>query len=765
MIRSIRCAFFVAFLSLAVSTVRADPPWTIGALTDGKIDVTRGGDVFEISFPSENIVELHYKPNRQTGPHTPVLTDYKGPGATVTTQTGATSSSAVYSTSKLSVAVAGSFLSLKISDATGKQLCELTEWVPEGFTVKHDHHHFFGTQGQVWAGFQGISGGPFVWTTAGYGLLWDSDGGGVDCGDTKTVIRRRAGTEYPRPDFDCYFIAGSPRDIFAAEADLSGHAPLFPKWSLGYMVSRWGVDEKEELANVDLFRQKQIPFDTYITDYDWFNYGKDELGDFEWNTDKFPEGPSGKFCADLAAKGAKWVGIRKPRISSPLPSKMVDGLEAKGWILPPPNGQDKNTKEFNFHIQAARDWWWAHEKPLFESGIAGYWNDEADVVNNFHFMEMVRTEYDGQRSDSNKRVWTLNRNFYTGSQKYAYGMWSGDIQTGFPSMAKQRARMLDTIDNGEAWWSMDAGGFAGAVPTPESYARWVEFAAFVPIMRCHAATPQKREPWNYGDQAEAVAKKYIQLRYQLQPYLYSGAWQVSRHGLPLVRPMWFDYGGDPNVNYLMNEQWMVGDYLLARPIVEQGQNSARIYLPRGTWIDYWTGERRGGPAWIERGVDAGTWQDIPLYVARGAIIPTAPPMLYTGEKPLDPLTVEIYPDAAPSSFTYYDDDGTTYDYEKSVYAEIPMKTHIEAPGMVFEIGAQKGTFALPTKTAVFRIHLLDDKRTVQGVTVSGQAWTQADSATALETKDAGWALDKDGSGPVVIIKSRMGPQRVEVTLK
>lgn len=448
-----------------------------------------------------------------------------------------------YATPKMSVSVDlnRDTLAIDLLDAGGKKLCELASFSADGCTVQHDHHFFYGTKVQVWAGFQGENGGPFVWTPSGYGLLWDSDGGGVDCDNSALGIHRNAGTLYPRPDFEMYVIVGSPRDIFADEADLSGHAPLFPKWSLGFMVSRWGVNEKEELANVDLFRQKQIPFDTYITDYDWFNYGKGELGDFEWNTDNFPDGPSGKFCAEMKAKGAKWVGIRKPRISSPLPSKLVDEIQAKGWILPVPNGQDKDTKEFNFHPKEARDWWWAHEKPLFESGISGYWNDEADVAGNFHFEEMVETEYEGQRADSNQRVWTLNRNFYLGSQRYAYGIWSGDIPTGFPSMAAQRERMLRTIDNGEAWWSMDTGGFAGAVPTPESYARWVQFATFVPIMRCHAAIPQKREPWNYGDQAEAVAKKYIQLRYQLQPYLYSGAWQLTAHGLPLVRPMWIDF--------------------------------------------------------------------------------------------------------------------------------------------------------------------------------------------------------------------------------
>ena len=157
--------------------------------------------------------------------------------------------------------------------------------------------------------------------------------------------------------------------------------------------------------------------------------------------------------------------------------------------------------------------------------MVAWWNDEADVsgktiFNNFQFLNMGRMLYEGQRADSNVRVWSINRAFYLGASRYAYAGWSGDIKTGFASMAFQRRRMLAALDTGEFHWSMDTGGFAGQ-PDPENYARWMEFAAFVPIMRVHGDFNRKRQPWVYGPVAEAAARHAIDLRYELLPYIYS----------------------------------------------------------------------------------------------------------------------------------------------------------------------------------------------------------------------------------------------------
>ena len=161
-----------------------------------------------------------------------------------------------------------------------------------------------------------------------------------------------------------------------------------------------------------------------------------------------------------------------------------------------------------------------------------------------------------------------------------------------------------------------------------------------------------------------------------------------------------------------------------------------------------------------------SWDDMPLYVKRGAIIPTAPPMLYVGQVPIDPLTVEVYPDAIKSSFTYYDDDGQTYDYEKGVYAEIPITCQLTAEKIAFDIGEQKGSYALATKICLLKFHLLDDKRRIDSVTVNGQKLVHVDAADALYGKGEGWTESRDASGPLILTRTRMaGAQHVEIALK
>jgi len=176
---------------------------------------------------------------------------------------------------------------------------------------------------------------------------------------------------------------------------------------------------------------------------------------------------------------------------------------------------------------------------------------------------------------------------------------------------------------------------------------------------------------------------------------------------------------------------MFGSGLLVRPVVEEGAKSVKVYLPAGEWVDWWTGSKFTGPAEIERNIDAGTWKDFPLYIRRGAIIPTAAPMNWVGEKPIDPVTVEIYPDKQPTSFLYYDDDGLTYAYEKGVYYAVPLACSREGGKIVFTLGAPTGSFAPPHHDWELRFHLLDAQP--GAVTLDGHA-AQANVEQAADGK-------------------------------
>ncbi|MGH8183090.1 MAG: TIM-barrel domain-containing protein, partial [Rhodanobacteraceae bacterium] len=390
----------------------------------------------------------------------------------------------------------------------------------------------------------------------------------------------------------------------------------------------------------------------------------------------------------------------------------------------------------------------------FDKGIAGWWNDEADVygkdeklTSNTQFLNMERALYDAQRAASDQRVWSINRDFWLGAQRYAYGLWSGDIDTGFKSMAAQRTRMLSAIDVGEMLWGMDGGGFNGH-PSDENYARWIEFGAFTPIFRVHGTFGEKRQPWRYGPIAEAAATQAIRLRYSLIPYIYAYQHTDHAHGVGLVRPLTFGWPADPHVRDDV-DAWLFGQWLLVSPVVAQGQTLKHIYLPAGTWTDWFTGKVYQGGQTIDYRVDAKTWRDIPLFIRRGAIIPTQPVLDYVGQHPVTTSTVEAFPADHETRFDYYDDDGKTYAYAKGAYFLQAMTTHKHGDQIDFTLAAPQGSYKPALRWYLLAIH----GGTANAVRVNGKPVSAVATRAALEHSDAaGWASGKDRYGAVTWVK-------------
>ena len=354
---------------------------------------------------------------------------------------------------------------------------------------------------------------------------------------------------------------------------------------------------------------------------------------------------------------------------------------------------------------------------------------------------MQRALYDGQRAISNQRVWSVNRNFWLGSQRYAYGLWSGDIPTGFASMAGQRARMLSAINVGAMQWGMDGGGFKNGTPTPENYARWIQFGAFTPIFRVHGDFGQKRQPWVYGPVAEKAATDAIRLRYALIPYIYSHEYTRRSTGVGLVRPLLFDWPHDPQLRNDV-DAWLFGDWLLVSPVVEPGQTSKDIYLPAGRWTDWFSGKVYEGGQSIHLAIDSKTWGDIPLFIRDGAIIPTQPPMDYVGQHPLTQLDVEIFPATKRSTFDYYDDDGSTYDYEHGAYFLQPLSAQRRGNTVQIELGAASGSFKPALQFYLLKIH------GGAAAHISGDLKLFDDLDTLQHSSGEGWARGHDRYGDV-----------------
>jgi alpha-glucosidase (family GH31 glycosyl hydrolase) len=410
-------------------------------------------------------------------------------------------------------------------------------------------------------------------------------------------------------------------------------------------------------------------------------------------------------------------------------------------------------KDLDFDNPATRAWFFNPTlAKSFETGIVGWWNDEADEVGgDTQFLNMERALFEGQRARSDTRVFSLNRNFWLGAQRYAYGLWSGDIQTGFASMARQRSRMLSAIDVGEMWWSMDGGGFHGH-PSAENYARWIEFGAFTPILRVHGVYQEKRQPWRYGPIAERAATHAIRLRYELLPYIYSYAWHDHVAGVVLVRPLTFGWPADPNVRN-DSSAWLFGQYLLVSPVMQQGETEKRLYLPAGIWTDWSSGRVYLGGRTITLPIDPETWSDIPLFIRQGAIIPTQQVEDYVGEHPISTVRVDVFPDSARTDFDYYDDDGKTYAYEHGAYFLQRLSTQATAGAVSLTTAASSGTYRPALGHYVFAVHRIVATR----VTRDDAPLTRVADLTALRRcADACWTIGGDRYGGATYVKLPAG---------
>ncbi|MFZ3330186.1 MAG: TIM-barrel domain-containing protein [Candidatus Acidiferrales bacterium] len=800
--REIPRIVFALLVLLGAHVARAqqaekDPPPGVGNLGRAEVKgdtltLHAGADAIVVQVVETNILRVHYQPQGQTSPPTPVLDPNRVWSNDTPAKIDTDSDPLTISTDKMVVKISKSPVRFAIYDAENHLLMQ--EPAQGGlyssglrFACKATDP-FFGIDGTampgknmdarqdirigvrrsgglVSAGRQGDAGAPLVYTPT-YGLLVDSDGGDFDI--AAGMLQFSGGS---RKDVEYFAIVGDPKAMMHAVADISGHPPMMPKWTLGFMNSQYGSTQAEVTQIIDTYRAKQIPIDGFILDFDWKAWGEDDYGEWRWNStsgpgnvhpDKYPDGASGKFAEEMSAKGIKLAGIFKPRIVM----RTADGKPTEAaqygsdhklffdWEEPYLDYFSmRPALDVDFSKPAARAWFWEHMIPAYRAGLQYFWNDEADSNGNaqfpnFQHADMERAMYEGARSIGDQRVWSINRNFYLGAQRYAYGEWSGDIWTGFPSMNWQEARMLSTIGLGEPHWSMDTGGFDGR-PNSENYARWVEFAALVPIMRVHGSLDEKRQPWVFGEQAEADAKAAIELRYRLIPYMYSYERQAHETGVGVVRPLFWDFPNDGVRLADITDEWMFGDSLLAAPVRGEGQARRTIYLPAGHWFDYFRGQQYEGGKSIVYSVNPETWADIPLFIRAGAILPTQDVQQYVGEHPVTSVVVDVFPTAAETSFDYYDDDGISYAYEKGAFFEQRLSTSDNGTTVRFDVATPTGTYKPPLREYEVKLHGISART----VTIDGAASTHYDDLAHLESASAeGWTTATDRYGPVSIVK-------------
>lgn len=526
---------------------------------------------------------------------------------------------------------------------------------------------------------------PIQWlvSTGGWAMFIHRPSGAFEFSSSEGRFTPAAESALP---YDVFVVAShDPAEIMREYARLTGFPELPPRWGLGYLQSHRTLAGPEEIACVArTMRDKRLPCEALIylgtgfSPSGW-NTGN---GDFEWNPANFPD-PKAQVAAlhdqhykivlHVVVEGRKLTGtVHDACTAPPLPSGTT------------PGGRWPSDRQVACY-------WPSHKAVMTDIGIDGWWPDQGDGYDSPSELNRHRMYWEGtQMWRPNERPFALHRNAAPGVQRYGGFLWSGDVASRWETLRTHVPVGINTALSGLPYWGTDIGGF---YPTSEYsgelFVRWFQFAAFCPLFRSHGRNWHLHLPWgwNGGDggpdetrnfhadpaalhdaRVEPICRRYMELRSRLMPYLYTAVRDGHDTGMPVMRALWIHHPGD-HTAAARGDQYFWGRDILVAPVVEQGATTRRVYLPQGTWYDWWTEEPVSGGREIERPVDLAT---IPLYGRAGAVIPMGPVKQYASERSDDPLTLVVFPGADGTS-TWYEDDGESFAFRKGEWMRVEMR--------------------------------------------------------------------------------------------
>ena len=501
---------------------------------------------------------------------------------------------------------------------------------------------------------------PFFMTTAGYGVFVNHVLPMTFFVGSRSYVHNLLAAEGDSLDY--YFFYGpSLKKIVNTYTDLTGKSPVPPKWSFGLWVSRISYDSQDEvLETARRLRAEKIPADVINIDTNWFNG--------EWQCDwrfgpRFPD-PETMFSemSDQHLRACLW---QWPYICEHL--EIYKEAQAEGVLAEGGNFDMLlfKVRTIDMSKPKAVAWYQSQLRRLFKLGASVIKVDFGEHVRdyeryqNYSGREMhnlypllynraafeVSKDYFGQGL-----IWA--RSAYAGSQRYPVH-WSGDNSATFENPLCSLRGGLSLGLSGFTFWSNDVGGFTGT-PSDKLYLRWTQFGLFNSHMRLHGTGPKYREPWNYDADTLEIFRCLIELRYRFLPYLYSEAHHSAQAGLPILRPLVYEFQDDPTT-YPIEDQFLFGQAVLVAPLLTE-QDQRKAYLPAGLWADGWTGDIHTGPRWIDVHADL---DQVPFFYRGGYAVPHGPAMQYVDERSLDPLTLHIVPDETGGAAYTMVDDGET----------------------------------------------------------------------------------------------------------
>jgi len=775
----------------ALSQPASQPAVTPGAYVDHRTDgptvaVEGEGATAKITFYRPSVVRVDWLPSGRSPDSSFAVVQPPETGSGPTVHTGP---DALWLRSQdLTVAVQKRPLRLRFTNASGTQL--LAE-VDSGFVARDSARsvrfslkpdtRLYGTGERVPFGLRGDTlrmdnrahygysepqlpmkiNVPFLTTTGGYGLFVDNTYparfmlGAADTTRTKY--------ETPGGEISYYVVAESSiSEQLRQYTWLTGRQPMPPKWSLGYIQSKFGYETEAQTRGViDTLRRKEFPVDAVIVDLDWFEH----MGDLRWNREAFPE--PFDMIGDLRDRGVKTVNITETYITRP--SRLFEPALDRGFVGEHADGSpyvmadwwscdECDVALLDVTDPAARNWWWDQHPPFMGDEMAGFWTDLGEperhptdmqhhlgprnkihnVYNHLWAQTLFRGWHDWR---DNQRVFNLTRSATAGTQRYNPTLWSGDVATSFEAFRLQIPFQLNVGLAGFGLYGSDLGGFTGKTP-PELYARWMQQGALSPTMRPHGSD-KPTEPWRYGERVENIVRDVVRLRYRLMPYLYTLAWQNHRTGIPLTRPLFFADPSDERLHEV-EHSYLFGESLLVAPVLRDSARSRTVTLPEGTWINYWTDAAVEGGRTVT--VDAPLDQ-IPLFVKGGAILPMRPVASHTEAQPVDTLDLAVYPDSGRTgSFSLYEDDGKTLNYQDGAYAvtDLSQRLYPQRDGtadLSVSVGAAVGTYAGQPTARTIRVHVHRVPKVPDRVRLNTEPLSQRDPSA----RGTGWRYESEAN--------------------
>ncbi len=553
-----------------------------------------------------------------------------------------------------------------------------------GFGERFSNLNRWGQELKFWAvdsgsvtSYRAYKNVPFFMSTAGYGVFVHSSFPMV----FRMGSESNASYSFHILDHQLdYFITRGPsfKKILQTYTKLTGRAPVPPKWSFGFWISRCMYMSREEVETVARqMRARRFPCDVISIDPYWM--GEPPWCSYEFDESAFPE--PAEMIRNLREQHLRTCLWITPYVPKGLP--IYEQARTHGFLALGTDGEPARVLEafagrdlacLDVTNPAGLAWFQDKLRKLLELGVATFKTDfgeQSPIDASYHDGRTGLEMHNLYPMLYNKAVFELTEAYfgrglvwgragYAGSQRYPV-QWGGDSYACFPQMTGQLRGLLGYGLSGVPFCSHDVGGFdypphafdcgelSDCERDAEVYIRWLQFGVFSSHLRAHGKQP--REPWEYGDEAAEIALIYLKLRYRLLPYIYSEAVRSSQSSLPMARPLVLEYQDDPNTENI-DLQYLFGTDFLVAPMLTRS-NRRRVYLPRGDWFDFWTKDKFAGGGWIE--VEA-PLETLPLWVRAGAVIPFGPEMDYVDQRPLDPLTLELYAPAQSGESVIFDED-------------------------------------------------------------------------------------------------------------